>query len=339
MTEPGERMKVPWGLILTITGLSAVLFGIYRLTPGLDGSGAWPTILGIIGIGVSGFLILRWLQNYAWGLLAGLLLPLHPLVRDAGQVVLLSETLALIALASVVGAWGITFLSRFAWRSWVLAILVLGQGLGLAWCFDPRSGLMASVLAGAGLVLAALLAILLHARGKGDLPSWCNIGLACLVGVGTPVAALTLGLPVFRAFGGRPNVAINDDSAPTDLLRAGLAGPIEDYQLHGFKWDELARWAWPEVWVVLALMAWGLFRSLRRGWRLWRRGKAPTAWVLTLYSVIAIAGACAFAGPAEKTGYLTLACLAVLLSVYGIADLARGFMEKLVLAPPQERDQ
>jgi hypothetical protein len=86
-------------------------------------------------------------------------------------------------------------------------------------------------------------------------------------------------------------------------------------------------------------MLWGFWRSFRRGWRLWRRGQPPVAWVLTLYGAVAFAGAALHSGEAGQITLLTLASLAVLLGVFGIADLVRGFMERLVLAPPQDREE
>jgi hypothetical protein len=118
-----------------------------------------------------------------------------------------------------------------------------------------------------------------------------------------------------------------------------MSPPLKEYRVHGFTVEELRRWAWPELWVVLPLMGWGLWRSCRRGWKLWARGKPPLAWVLPLFALILAAGVVFRPGKDDEVSLLSLASLAVLLSIFGIADVLRGFMEKLVLAPPQERDE
>jgi hypothetical protein len=41
----------------------------------------------------------------------------------------------------------------------------------------------------------------------------------------------------------------------------------------------------------------------------------------------------------RSVAVLSLASLAVLLTVFAVGDQVRGFMERLVLAPPQERDE
>jgi hypothetical protein len=119
---------------------------------------------------------------------------------------------------------------------------------------------------------------------------------------------------------------------------AAVDGPIGKFRWNGFASDAVSRWAWPEAWVVLPLMIWGFWRSLQRGWKLWRRRETPSAWLLPLYTVVAMTEACLHApGRVAAGSLLTLASLAVLLGIYGIADLVRGFMEMLVLAPPHER--
>ena len=128
------------------------------------------------------------------------------------------------------------------------------------------------------------------------------------------------------------------DKDVLDLWQEAMSASSGKYQVHGFSRAELERWAWPEVWMVLALMAWGLWCSFRRGWKQWARCKAPLPWVLMLFALVVVAGLCMQPGSTDEIALLSLASLAVLLSVFGIADVARSCMERLVLAPPQERD-
>ncbi len=99
---------------------------------------------------------------------------------------------------------------------------------------------------------------------------------------------------------------------------------------------ELEKWGWAAI-LTLAMMVVGLWRSGRRGWKCWRRGQAPLAWVLTLFAVMDLAGIAWHPPRTASAALLPLAPVAVLLNVFGLADLAQGLGERLVLAPPQER--
>ena len=60
---------------------------------------------------------------------------------------------------------------------------------------------------------------------------------------------------------------------------------------------------------------------------------------ITLFALVVVGGMCWKPGTSDDIALLSLASLAVLLSVFGIADVVRSCMERLVLAPPQERDE
>jgi hypothetical protein len=123
------------------------------------------------------------------------------------------------------------------------------------------------------------------------------------------------------------------------ILETAVSQDLAEYRFHGFARDDVRRWAWPQEWVVLVLMAWGLWRTFRRGWRDWARCRPPLTWALLLYVIIDLVGASLHPGADQDTALLALASLAVVLAVFGIADVLRGFMERLVLAPPQEREE
>jgi len=81
----------------------------------------------------------------------------------------------------------------------------------------------------------------------------------------------------------------------------------------------------------------GWWRSLRRGWKCWRRNLPPLAWVLTMFVLVDLAGILLHPPRAAGIALLSFAPVAVLLNVFGVADLAQGLGERLVLSPPHER--
>ena len=86
-------------------------------------------------------------------------------------------------------------------------------------------------------------------------------------------------------------------------------------------------------------MAWGLWCSVRRGWREFKRRQAPVPWLLTLYAVVGgLSAVTAWRGNATLV-VLELAVLSVLLSVFGVADFFRGISERLILSLPAERQE
>jgi hypothetical protein len=190
-----------------------------------------------------------------------------------------------------------------------------------------------------GFLGAAILATRLHRRRAAVLPSWFNIAAAALVGVGAPLAGLWLAPAAVRHLGWRQDPALEADADAQDYWHAAVDADWRDYRVQGFTAGDLRRWCWPSAWVVLPLAGWGLWRSFRRGWKNWARKKAPAAWALTLYALLAAAVWALRPAGAGGPALLPLAGLAVLLGVFGVSDVLRGFMERLVLAPPQERDE
>jgi hypothetical protein len=286
-----------------------------------------------VAIGLAVFLVLRWLQNYVWGLVAGLLLPLHPLLR-AGDLTFQALPLLLVVLACTTAGWRLSFGPSFARKGWLVVAAGLVLASALAWPLAARTGLMAAVVAGVGLLGAAVLAARLRKRKGTILPSWGNVTAAAVLGILTPAAGLVLAQVLLPE-----SYELKAPSEPLVLLEAGVGTKFPEFRIEKFTSDELQRWAWPQPWVVGILMIWGFWRSCRRGWKQWRRRQPPMAWTLTLFAVVSFAGATLRSYELGGNTLLPLAALAVLLSIFGVADMVRGFMERLVLAPPQEREE
>jgi hypothetical protein len=342
MTEPETRQRLPWGSVLTSAALAGIVVAVYRGASTGVSSLPWASTWAAALAGVAVFLAMRWWQNYAWGIIAGLFVVLHPLYLEKARTLpgaVVAEALHLGVLAGVVAAWQAVFWPRFAWRSWLAGAVMLCAALALAWPLQPRMGFLATCLVCFGLLGSAILATRWNQRRANPAPSWLNIGAAALLGLVVPAGGVLLAPLAVRHFRWQQipvQPAIGD---PLDYWEEVVSTPVEDFQVDAFRPAQLNQWAWPRGWVVLPLMAWGLWCSFRRGWKQSARRKPPVAWVLTLFALIELAGACLRPGSEAEVPLLSLAALAALLSVFGIADVLRGFMEKLVLAPPQERDQ
>jgi hypothetical protein len=92
-----------------------------------------------------------------------------------------------------------------------------------------------------------------------------------------------------------------------------------------------ATWAWTLPWIVVPLLLIGFWRTAIRGWKEWKQGDPPFAWLLTFASL----GVLLAIGSEElATGSLALAAIGALLSVFGIADLIQALVERIELKPP-----
>jgi hypothetical protein len=339
MTEPPTRQGLPWAALFWSGLLAAALVILYRGVPGPDGPIPWKSAWAATAGGVAVFLVLRWLQNTPWGLIGGALLALHPLVlREAGRTdaAVISQSLVLAVLAGTVAGWRLSFEPGFAWRFWPLVGAVLLVGNALAWPIYPRSGLLAGLTAAGGLLAAAVLATRRYRRPAPGSPGGLNIVMALGLGVAGPLAALALAPACVHFLDWHHLLPAEADAI--ELLQAGIDTNIADYHWQGFTAPQVQRWGWPAAWLTGVLMIWGFWRSIRRGWRLSARRQPPTAWLLTGYAVLAFVAAALHSTGTDPFSLLTLAALGVLLAVFGVADLVRGFMERLVLAPPQERE-
>jgi hypothetical protein len=91
-------------------------------------------------------------------------------------------------------------------------------------------------------------------------------------------------------------------------------------------------WAWTLPWVVAPLMMIGLWRTLARGRKEWKKGRAPLPW---LPAAAGIGGFIALGARPTASESLALAAIGSLLSVFGIADLIQALVERIALAPPE----
>jgi hypothetical protein len=321
MTKPATQCEMPWGLVVTLALLAgAVAFWMRWLQPTPEAA-PWE-VVGLAALTtLAAFLAMRWLQNYFWGVVTAVLLMLHPLhgqrtepYRAAFQV----EALELVVLAVVIAGWRLAFRRDFVWRSW-LCLAVLGglATMAAAWNVPSDQASRGTALLVAWPVPLALLALMPSQRRAGDRPHRGN--LACL---------LLVGLLFFFLVGYLSPPSINDYMLSWQKVgEASWSG----LQLRAWERDQLDKWTWPTLWVMVPLVLWGLWRTVRRGWRELRKRRAPAPWVLTLDAAFGLLV------PGEATAVLPLAALAVLLAVFGVADVFHGISEQLILLPPEER--
>jgi hypothetical protein len=332
MGELGIRRWLPWHLLLTLSALAGILFLIFP--------GASATVLGTAWLAATAvFFLMRWQQNSIWGIIAALAVPLHPLWHhERTPTPLLAETLELIVLNCVLAGWRLTFLPRFAWLFWSLTAIGLTLGNALAWATHPRTGLITGFLTISGLLLATVLALRVHRRSLSHRPSWGNLIVAVPVSLVAVTAGFLLVPVVVEVFAGISNSVLQGGD-PGTLLRAATDFYFVEFPPPGFSTAESERWGWPSVWLTVPLVLFGLWRSISRGVKELARNKAPLAWGLTLYALLGVLGTLLHPAESKDVVLLRLASLAVLLSVFGVADFVRGITDRLVLAPPEERDQ
>jgi len=156
-----------------------------------------------------------------------------------------------------------------------------------------------------------------------------NLALAGTLGVLIPAAGPTAAA-AGELLGLFPRHVTQSEGGIAALLEASL--PRELVGLPAWVADNLDGWAWPLPWLVLALMAFGLWRAFRRGWKQLARRHAPLGWLLLLQVAWVGLALCLD----QQGGLLSLVFLTVLLVVFCVADLTRGIGERLVLAPPAE---
>lgn len=337
MNQSGKR-PYPWGLWVTLACLTVLVLVILRT---FGAAGKFHTHLGesaaILAVG-SVFLIGRWLHNSWWGLVNAVVLIAHPLffhwATDEPQP-LLAEALELVVLAATVGGW--LLIGNSACNVyWVLIFFLSTFYTALLWGIKPTNGLVASLLIFMGFLSAALWGFS-HRKKTGAY--WGNWVAALLMALASPVVALYVAYwgGNYKWFGTIYQPSVNCPHNPLDFLLAAVDPDFASQEIHGLAPADLERWAWPVVWVILPLMVWGLWRSLRRGWKQWQQHQAPLSWLLTLFALLDIAGVALHPASARATFFLPLASLAVLLSVFCLADLLRGMGERLVLEPPGEK--
>jgi hypothetical protein len=338
MGEPRTRSRLPWGLLLTGAALAGVAVVAQRGLAQTDAAAPWPSVVAVVVAVVAVFLVLRWLQTILWGIVAGLFLLLHPLYLEGAAnraLALRAEAIELVMLVCIVVSWRLVFRAHCTWKAWLLVGLLLCAGTALAWSILPRAGLSATAMVIGGLPVGAVLAARRRRNPLSPRPSWGNITSAMAIGLLAPAAGLSLTPRAAHLPGWSSGV----DHAPENAVDAFLAAAKPDSPWLGlddlFSGD-LERWCWPTPWVILPLMAWGLWRTVRRGWKQTRRTQLPLAWVLTWFAVVTVGGVTLHSAGAGDSVLIALASLEVLLAVFCVADLVRGLTERLVLAPPEE---
>lgn len=118
------------------------------------------------------------------------------------------------------------------------------------------------------------------------------------------------------------------------LLEGGDWGAVIDEWKGAFAAGDwhAGGWCWASTWVAVPLVLLGIYRTVARGRRQARRGEAPLAWLVTVTAVGAIL---ALSNRPGSSGSLALVAVGVMLSVFGVADMAQAVVERFQLEPPQ----
>jgi hypothetical protein len=90
-------------------------------------------------------------------------------------------------------------------------------------------------------------------------------------------------------------------------------------------------WCWADRWIVGALMVIGFWRTGARGWKEWRLGRPPLAWLIAAAGLGALV---AVGARPLAPGSLVLAAVGAILSVFGAADVILALVERIELKPP-----
>lgn len=93
--------------------------------------------------------------------------------------------------------------------------------------------------------------------------------------------------------------------------------------------DRSEPWCWASAWALLPLMAIGLWQMLTRSRKQRQTGHAPTA----LLAGVGIGGG--FLATLPENGYF-LHLVAIVLPLFGVADLTQTLVERLQLTPPPD---
>jgi hypothetical protein len=324
MSEPTNPRPFPWWPVLTLAALLTAVALVLRFA----GSEAAPADVVLSAVLLTGavFMLMRWWQGTPWGVAAAALLLVHPLLwtwSDTFRTEARFEALEIILLALAVATWLLTFESEFRWLQWLAltAAAFLATFPLFTWALGPRFVtwfVIVAIVVGVGLRSAQTL------RGGARIVP------------GNVVFALSFAPVLFVA-----TLALA--YLNTSRYRGTLLWPPEyrdaaPVTLAPWERDQLAKWAWPSLWLMVPLMAWGLWRTLTRGWSDFKKFRAPISWLLTAYALACALGAALREDDSLSAHVVALATVAVLLAVFGVADFIRGIGERLILLPPEERE-
>ncbi|OAI49766.1 hypothetical protein AYO44_06095 [Planctomycetaceae bacterium SCGC AG-212-F19] len=280
---------------------------------------------------VAVFLVARGVHHFGWGVVAAALLTFHPTWQAQSKalpeaVLAGADVLAVVAAACI--GWRLAFHPRFGWRLWPVVGGAAAICIGLAWAADPHLGMLAVAVAMTSFWAGTFLGSKLRQRKPETLPAQLNLLTAGTLVLATPIAALV----VYR-FLDRSLYNVNNMS---DLV-ANTMPPGLSVSFAAFDANHLASWCWPHPVLVLPFAVFALFMNVRRGWRQWSRAEAPTAWFLTILTLVILTGLLVLPsqGPAMQ---VILTALVVLLTTSMIADVLWHLVERLVLRPPDERE-
>jgi hypothetical protein len=323
MPDPDKTPKLTCGSI-ALAGLLAVIAVValqrQNQPPTWASTGAAAVAV------VAAFVIARGVQNVFWALLAATLLTLHPAwSREAENhpEELLAGAVVLAGLAGVRIGWHLAFYPRFAWRAWLPLLAFLPMCIGLAWKADKHLGVLAAVLCASGLIAATLLAAGLQERQPEVMPSRLNVLTGLLGAVLGPVG----GLVVYRFL----DRSLAKEMGTWDWLRDSLPESV------GMNPASLDGWSWPDVVVVLTVVAVSLGFALYRGWKQWSTAQAPAAWFLPCCAAVMLAGFFIRPQASSEALPVLLTGLVVLLFVFFIAEMLQLSFRRMVLLPPDER--
>jgi hypothetical protein len=350
MSESDKTPKATCGSVILMGALAGLVVYAQRGYFHADAPPNWGATAAAAVAVVAAFVTQRRIQNIFAGLAAAALLTAHPtwwLQPEGGGLDLLAEAVVPAVGACVAVGWRLVFHPRFAWRMWPVVTVALAGCEGLALASDGRQGFYALVLAPAGLLAGAGLAVALRNRAiPTDRPSPLNPPAALLVAVAATVGGVLLGhflrhLP--EKFDPDKLLALQmpDLSFPKlavawELIVRRLDGPYV-FSADAFRGGHAA-WAWPHPYVTLPILAYALWRTVRRGAIQWTRKQPPCAWLLSLAAVAVPTLLAVRPGdPAEQTPLVPLS-LVVALVVFLPIDLMQGLAERLVLRPPAAED-
>ncbi|MGF1580697.1 MAG: hypothetical protein ACFCD0_15150 [Gemmataceae bacterium] len=347
--KSNKGSKVPWGFLFS----ALILFGItlwqYQPFP-LYVPSAWELCGPVLACGLALCLMSRGILHPFWCLVVGLLFLFHPMFSEPGTAALQSglvvETGLTLGMAVLFGMWHVGRAPQPQILSllglWAVTMLIGGW----VWLWHPYGGLILTSLASVGLMLCSGIFWIGTNRAK-QKPATVNAVIIGVLGAASVVVPFLLAnagnkIVEMKALGGFDLSSI----LPKSHLPHGF-GPMLEASVTpssagftaGWSGDERDVWMWGNFWVVVGLMAWGVWRSIARTWTQVAGGQQPMAALSVLFVVSHVLGCWLQPSAMKLLNFVPLATLSVFLSVYGVGDLFHGLTEKLTLHPPDETER